>query len=69
MDQQGHGHPQETGLVPSSSHMPYSSTAYEATQMMRPPTAASVGSIQPPQTAGLPPLFYFFCFYSKQLRM
>ncbi|PSS01456.1 Nuclear transcription factor Y subunit C-9 like [Actinidia chinensis var. chinensis] len=52
MDQQGHAQAQETGLVPSSSHMPYSSTAYEATQMMRPPTAASVGSVQPPQIAG-----------------
>ena len=65
MDQQGHAQPQETGLVPSSSHMPYSSTAYEATQMMRPPTAASVGSVQPPQIAGLstsPLLPFFFAF-------
>lgn len=54
MDQQGHGQSQVTGVPGSSAQMPYSMAPYQPHQMMRPSASTSVGSIQAPQSAGLP---------------
>ncbi|XP_052191310.1 nuclear transcription factor Y subunit C-9-like [Diospyros lotus] len=54
MDQQGHGNPPVSGVGGSSSQMPYGVAPYQANQMVRPSAPAPVGSVQSPQSAGLP---------------